>query len=293
MIGYCRISENVWKFVTNFTNEHKARTEEMSYLDWQVMQWYKSVPDQLKLPHPEAISKSPLNYPNRGTWRLKALLYLRANLMRILIHRPILLSPVHISQNPTEASMVVDIAKENIRIITHLNQWSDIYKLQQVAFNWFLISALAVLFLAAARAPAQFSSSCKDEFCMVLELIEGFSVKSYVSQQLWKSINGLRKLAPQMGLWNQPASQEPFPSGQDREERVIAQGASSAPVMLDEFQVNGMQMSRELMDWYEAMGEPVMSAAGQNSFHVQQWQSADNFMFGSGTELASVFKDCS
>lgn len=297
MIGYCRVAEKVWKFITSSSSNDNIKTEQMAYLDWQVTQWSNSIPEPLKLPYPEAIASSPTDCPYRGIWRLKALLYLRANLMKILIYRLVLHTPAQIAQTPIEASTVVNIAKDTIRFITHLNQSTDIYQLQQVAFNWFLISALAVLFLAVAHAPAQFNSSCKDEFYMALELIEGFSMKSYISQRLWRSIGGLRKLAPQIGLWNQrqaPVHQEEFPGGRIRNDQQAVGVQEVAPRITaqDEFLVDGTQMSRELMDWFEAMGEPANSAEGQGFFNEEPWQSTDDFMFGYGSELASILKDC-
>uniref|UniRef100_A0A093VP73 Putative transcriptional regulatory protein n=1 Tax=Talaromyces marneffei PM1 TaxID=1077442 RepID=A0A093VP73_TALMA len=213
MISYNRIAERVWRFITSPTRNQHSRKEEMTYLDWQVTQWYNSVPEFLKITNPAVTSTDilhdQLNHQDgpRSTRRLKALLYLRANLMKILIYRPILYTPSQIVQSPVEASTVVDIAKNTICFITHLNNSTDIYQLQQITFNWFLISALAVLFLAVAHAPAQFTSACKDEFYMALGLIEGFSMHSYISQRLWRSIKGLRKLGPKIGLAAKPSDQ--------------------------------------------------------------------------------------
>jgi hypothetical protein len=67
-------------------------------------------------------------------------------------------------------------------------------------FNYFLISALAVLFLAVAHAPAEFSQPSRDEFYMALELVRGLSSNSYVSKRLWKTIKTLKEVGPRLGL---------------------------------------------------------------------------------------------
>lgn len=61
-----------------------------------------------------------------------------------------------------ESETVVGIAKDTIRFITRLNDVFDIYQLHQVAFNWFLVSALDVLFLAVAQIPTKSSGFCKE-----------------------------------------------------------------------------------------------------------------------------------
>uniref|UniRef100_A0A8H7K531 Zn(2)-C6 fungal-type domain-containing protein n=1 Tax=Bionectria ochroleuca TaxID=29856 RepID=A0A8H7K531_BIOOC len=216
---------------------------------------------------------------------------------RILVRRPILLRAEHISQHLAEASTVVDIAKASIRHLNHLNKVCDIYRLQQVAFNWFLVSAVAVLFLAAAHAPAQFSTCSKDEFYMALELVEGFSMESYVSRRLWRSIRHLRQLAPQMSFLSQgqvSGPQEPVPTANmaDSRESIGAPVSGTQTCLQDDnLQVDGAQMSRELMDMYEAMGESANTFGDQNSFNSNQWASSDNFMLGNGADLASVLKD--
>jgi hypothetical protein len=67
------------------------------------------------------------------------------------------------------------MAKDSIRFITQLHASSDIYKTQQVVYNWFLVSALMALFLAVAQMPSQYSTTCREEFYMALELVKGVS----------------------------------------------------------------------------------------------------------------------
>jgi hypothetical protein len=98
------------------------------------------------------------------------------------------------------AHVVVKVSKDTIRTLTHINQTSDIYKTQQTMFNYFLISALAVLFLAVAHAPAEFSLECREEFHMALDLVRGLSSNSYVSKRLWKTIRMLKEVGPKLGL---------------------------------------------------------------------------------------------
>lgn len=296
MIRYSRIAAKVWKFISAFNNTNDIKKDEMNYLDWQVLRWVHAIPDDLRLEHPCTPESGAATEGPRSHRRLRALLYLRANQLRMLIHRPVLHTAGHIARYPAESGTVVDIAKDTIRFITRLNKTSDIYQLQQVAFNWFLVSALAVLFLATSQAPTQFNGSCKEEFYWALELVKGFSTQSYISRRLWKSIRSLRKLGPQLGLGvqkTQPAvATEPGPSRQYESPHPAAGSSTQIQTPLD-----GAQMTQELMEWFEAVGnlEDQIMGVGTGPMHEEvPWQQTPNggFMFDYGGELSSVMKDC-
>jgi hypothetical protein len=195
MIAYSRIGSKVWRSVCSFSPSPQLNIEEIGYLDYQVQHWQKSVPAELQL----STSATP-QASSRAIQRLQILLYLRANQMRILIYRPVLHSASSIQENLQYASTVVELAKDTIRALTHLNQTSDIYRCQQVCFNYFLTSAIAVIFLASCHAPVHFSGICRDEFYMALDLVKGFSNKSWVTRRLWKTIKGLKEIGPKLGL---------------------------------------------------------------------------------------------
>jgi hypothetical protein len=196
MISYSRIGSKVWRSICSFSpSPTPFNIEEIGYLDYQILQWQKSISPDLQLPTASASQTS-----SRAIHRLQILLYLRANQMRILIYRPVLHSASSIQENLSYASTVVELSKDTIRALTHLNQTSDIYRVQQVCFNYFLISALAVIFLASCHAPMHFSALCKDEFYMALDLVKGFSSKSWISKRLWKTIKGLKEVGPKLGL---------------------------------------------------------------------------------------------
>jgi hypothetical protein len=198
MISYSVIGSKVWKSVADVASQEKINKEDVSFLDFQVLNWHRHIPDALKFNHPD--SSRIVDSPVRSIHRLQVVLYLRANQMRILIYRPVLHTATTIMENLDFAHVVVKVAKDTIRILTYINQTSDIYRCQQTMFNYFLISALAVLFLAVAHAPAEFSQQSRDEFYMALELVRGLSSNSYVSKRLWKAIKTLKEVGPRLGL---------------------------------------------------------------------------------------------
>ncbi|KAJ5795353.1 transcriptional regulator family: Fungal Specific TF [Penicillium paradoxum] len=297
MIRYSRIAGKVWKFISAFNNTNEIKKEEMNYLDWQVLRWVHAIPDSLRLDHPTATECEPATDGPRSLRRLRALLYLRANQLRMLIHRPVLHTSAHVTRYPGESETVVEIAKDTIRFITNLNDTSDIYQLQQVAFNWFLVSALAALFLAVAQAPSQFSGSCKEEFYRALQLVKGFSAQSYISRRLWKSIRTLRKLGPQLGLGiqkkrvNDQAGEE-GDQPNDNDTPALAQTASNQ----SQTPQDGEQMTQELMEWFEAVGNLEDQIMGVGTGPVADggpYQQLPNgyFTFDYGEQLSSVMRD--
>ncbi|KJK65563.1 fungal transcription factor regulatory middle homology region [Aspergillus parasiticus SU-1] len=298
MIRYSRIAAKVWKFISAFNNTNEIKKDEMNYLDWQVLRWAAAIPDSLRLDQPfDQAQQDP-----RSIRRLRSLLYLRANQLRMLIYRPVLHSAAHIMRYPAESQVVVDLAKDTIQFITKLNETSDIYRLQQVTFNWFLVSALAVLFLAVSQTPAQFSAHSKVEFYMALELVKGFSPRSYVSRRLWRSIKGLRRLGPQLGLQTHQQPEETARTALDPDAGTAAVDAmEQVPAHSTQSHTtpDGAQMTQELMEWFEAVGnieDQIMSVGTGVQTYEEPWQygarMGNGYTFDFGGELSSLMKDC-
>lgn len=120
--------------------------------------------------------------------------------IRIWLYTPVLHTAWSISQNSDYAQLVVSLAKETIQYLTLLNNSSVIYRRIQVFYHHFLTSAIAALFLASTHAPVSFSSQCRQEFHMALELVKDLSAKSWVSQRLWRAVKNLKAYAPRLGL---------------------------------------------------------------------------------------------
>lgn len=207
MIQYSAISSKVWRSVAAPQSPNRGGApidiDEMGYLDYQVIQWLQNIPAHLRFEHPSNTGRlgAPIGpTPSRAGHRLRILLYLRANQMRILIHRPVLHSATSIMQHRDQAQKATDVAKDTVRVLTHINQTSDLYHTQQVLFNAFLTSALAVLFLAVSHTPALFAENVREEFYMALELVRGFSKGSWVSKRLWRTIRVLKEVGPKLGL---------------------------------------------------------------------------------------------
>lgn len=226
MIQYSAIGSKVWRNVASTPGSigQAINTDEMNYLDYQVIQWHRAIPPHLRFEHPAQAGRlsTPIGpAPSRAAGRLRVLLYLRANSMRIHIYRPVLHSATSIIQHREQAQTVVDVAKDTIRVLTHINHTSDLYRTQQMLFNAFLTSALAVLFLSVSHTPALFADNVREEFYMALDLVRGFSKGSWIGKRLWKTIRVLKEVGPKLGLPRHASDQKPH-------NRTNSQGAAAA-----------------------------------------------------------------
>lgn len=216
-------------------------------------------------------------------------------------------------ENRDYAQTVVEVAKDSVRVLARLNQTTDIYRIQQMCFNYFLVSALAVLFLAVAHAPVEFNRQVRDEFYLALDVLKGFSTKSDISKRLWKTIRGLKEVGPKLGLVCRPMlsdTSDPHSSA-----AVAMAGLAGHPVHeLTVFHTNqdpsplgssptcGLQMSHELTNLFEAAGGyGSMMTSGQglegaNGFGGPQGelsQGAEGLsgIYGTEGEFSRIMRD--
>lgn len=196
---YNHIGTKIWAHISALeSGTRHPRRDDISYLDFQITQWYQQLPEHLKFDSGNLLKENEV--PDRKTRRLRFLMFLRKNQARISVYRPILHSATSIVENRHHAEAVVGIAKDTITTIIGIDRTTDIYRTQQVCFNYFLVQALAVIFLAVAHAPAMFRSKTTEEFYGAINLIKGFSTKSYTTRRLWRTIRGLKDLGQKIGM---------------------------------------------------------------------------------------------
>ncbi|KAL3956251.1 hypothetical protein ACCO45_009097 [Purpureocillium lilacinum] len=201
MITYSRLGAKVWRQVSHFgpVLARELRQEEIDNLDREILQWYESVPEEVKVRNWDK-EKQMTSTPSYNLQRLRIWTYLRLNQIRIWLYTPILHSATSIMSNPQQAQRVVDLAKDTIQYLNHLNSTTNLYRRAQVFYHQFLTSAISVVFLASVHAPVRFSAVCREEFYMALDLVKDLSAKSWVSKRLWRTIRSLKDVAPRFGL---------------------------------------------------------------------------------------------
>jgi hypothetical protein len=264
MVAWGRIGSKVWESVaTSGDAPNKFKKNKSAYLDFQILQWQRSIPKELQFIPPSDPALGPAQR-NRANYRHRVLLHLRAIQMRTMVHRQNVLSASSVSEDLPGAALVVDLAKETIRILNHLDQTTDIYRSQQICFNYFLVSALAILFLAVCHAPGHFSQTSRDEYYMALDLVKGFSAKSAISRRLWKTIEDLKVIGPKLGIISQ---QDKRVAGDDVGTHInegVVSGLPSYPTTDEglDIPLDMVQMSYELTTLFEGAGRTEMEGRG-------------------------------
>ncbi|KAF4419282.1 putative transcriptional regulatory protein [Colletotrichum fructicola Nara gc5] len=212
MVTYSRLGAKVWRQVAHFgpVLARELHHEDMERLDQEILSWYETVPEEVRMRNWDKDKKLTMT-PSYNLQRLRVWTYLRFNQIRTWLYTPILHSATSIMSHTVQAQRVVDLAKDTIRLLNHLNNTTNMYRKIQVFYHQFLTSAISVLFLAAVHAPVKFSASVREEFYMALELVKDLSAKSWVSQRLWRTISSLKEVAPSIGLRNQ-ADEDPHNS---------------------------------------------------------------------------------
>ncbi|KJZ71649.1 hypothetical protein HIM_08961 [Hirsutella minnesotensis 3608] len=201
MVTYSRLAAKVWRQVSHFgpVLARELRQEEIDSLDREILQWYETVPEEIKTRNWDR-EKQVTSTPSYNLQRLRIWTYLRLNQIRIWLYTPVLHSATSIMVNPQQAQRAVDLAKDTIQYLNHLNCTTNLYRRAQVFYHQFLTSSIAVLFLASVHAPVRFSPVCREEFYLALELVKDLSAKSWISQRLWRTIKSLKDVAPRFGL---------------------------------------------------------------------------------------------
>jgi hypothetical protein len=201
MVTYSRLCAKVWRQVSHFgpVLAQELRQEEIERLDQEILQWYDSVPEEVKVRNWDK-EKQMTSTPSYNLQRLRIFTYLRLNQIRIWLYTPFLHSATSIMSNPVQAQRVVDLAKDTIQYLSNLNSTTNLYRRLQIFYHQFLTSAISAVFLASVHAPVRFSAACREEFYLALDLVKDLSAKSWVSKRLWRTIRSLKDVAPRFGL---------------------------------------------------------------------------------------------
>ncbi|KAK5937698.1 hypothetical protein PMZ80_009827 [Knufia obscura] len=314
---YNHIATKIWQHIAAFDSGNSVvRRDDIGYLDFQIMQWYNALPSQLKFDSSNLTAENEV--PDRKTRRLRFLMFLRKNQARISVYRPILHSATSIAENRTHAETVIAIAKDTISTIIGIDRISDIYRTQQVCYNYFLVQALAVIFLSVAHAPAVFCDPTRQEFYGAIDLIKGFSTKSHTTRRLWRTVRGLKELGHKIGQL--AAGQQPTPQHDDAHSDAALAMAGLAghkvdnypppPTMRHQTSVDmsyspedASQMGNELTALFEmagAYGQPNtsgnISAPGMEAYtpfgvNGEDGEMGFNAMFGNEPEFSRIMNE--
>ncbi|KAF2026753.1 fungal-specific transcription factor domain-containing protein [Setomelanomma holmii] len=284
MVAFARLCSRVWDALPPYGSSLQLIPQETEdYLDFITQNWLQSLPQGLQFRHPR-LGLAPCRQP-RQLHRLRTMLYLRGNYVRMLVRRHHVLTPDNIKADIQNARLVVDLAKDSIHVLVHLNETSDVYIREQSIYHYYLLSALAVVLLAVCHAPNTFAETCRDPFVSAVELVKGFSRHSTASRRLWKSIRGLLPLVKSLSARFGSAAQDSCNAGKSSNvltesettvepQQILptntentdtwANGTPNFNFELDGSMPDIFDMSNDLIDLYDVFGSATTYQAPQN-----------------------------
>jgi hypothetical protein len=138
------------------------------------------------------------------------------NQLKISLYKHNLFSLESIAQNPEQSHKAVSTAAETIRSCKNLQATTAMYQLQAVHFNFFVLSAVAALYLAVRHAPLEFSNTPKDIFTG-LEILKPYCISSRLSKRVETLENAMKRLGydpmgigPQLNFKELPGAESAF-----------------------------------------------------------------------------------
>ena len=189
MVVYCRIASEV-RLASSETSPY-TRQSTRDFLNFRVVEWQKGLPSELQF-HEERDKVFDLAREPRREYKLRLILYLRANQMRTIIYRKFAVQPDQQSVDQTCINPMVENARATIRVMLSIVDDPDIYWGQRKTFNFYLELALSSLLLVLC-----FSKNARGLFFLKdiqtgLDLVDRLSLTSAISRKLWENLRGFR-----------------------------------------------------------------------------------------------------
>ncbi|KAG8676424.1 hypothetical protein FPOAC1_002427 [Fusarium poae] len=192
MISYCNIASDVRKSLFDQSPSALSTTSTRDFLEFRVLQWQQNLPEKLRFQGPR--DNFDPSKESRGEFRLRLLLYLRANQMRIVIHRKFATRSETDNLDPLTTRPMVEVAQSTIHVLLSVARETDIYYAQHKTFNHFLETALSSLLLVMCSPAASHHSSCLTDVFMAMDFIGQLAKRSPISEKLKNKLQGIQQL---------------------------------------------------------------------------------------------------
>ncbi|KAF4959003.1 hypothetical protein FSARC_10872 [Fusarium sarcochroum] len=192
MVSYCDIASDVRNSLFNPSPSVASSTSTRDFLQFRVLQWQQNLPTRLQFQGSSDMFDS--SKETRGEYKLRLMLYLRANQMRTVIHRKFATRLDSDTLDPSTARNMIGVAQDTIHVLLSIAHKTDIYYAQHKSFNHFLETALSSLLLILCSPEASQHPSCLKDVLMAMEFIGQLAKKSPISEKLQKRLQGIQRL---------------------------------------------------------------------------------------------------
>jgi hypothetical protein len=215
MVLFCGIAAEVRAlFLNNPATCRSTLDAARDLVHFRIVQWQQNIPERLQFRGIQ--DRFDHTKEKRGDYKLRLMLYLRANLMRTIILRKSA-TRFGLSQlDDTSAQNMAQIAHDTIRVLSLLVQDTDIYHAQHKTFNHFLETALSALLLVMCSGndsnghgpgagislgPAKTTSYLRS-IVEATELVQKLATCSPITRRLRDKLQGIQKFIDAMMVPN-------------------------------------------------------------------------------------------
>ncbi|CZR39267.1 uncharacterized protein FPRO_05541 [Fusarium proliferatum ET1] len=197
MISFCGIASDVRSF---FNGTLASRLQDSSstqdYLQFRVLQWQQNLPQRLQFRGID--DKFDMATEKRGDYKLRLILYLRANQMRTIILRKAASRFGSHNIDTSNFQVMIQVARDSIQVLARLARETDIYHAQHKTFNHFLETALSSLLLVTCYASPDQSKSCLQDVVTATQLIHRLAGESLITRRLRDKLQTIRKATDEL-----------------------------------------------------------------------------------------------
>ncbi|KAH7346985.1 hypothetical protein BKA66DRAFT_542843 [Pyrenochaeta sp. MPI-SDFR-AT-0127] len=191
LLQWTKLAGKTWHALNNnIEKTYESRMDDIKYLDYQITEWYETLPDHLQLSNSAVLAQDESYEPTY----YHSVLFVRKAHLRNLIYRPVLQSPVQSRQNEPMFTKAIDVSKETIRIIFRLNENTSLIRTHPMFFQQLLLTAFGNLLLAVVSTGPGNRNSAREEFDMFLRIFQLLSSECAALRRTWERLQGLRDL---------------------------------------------------------------------------------------------------
>ncbi|KAG5661937.1 hypothetical protein KAF25_004176 [Fusarium avenaceum] len=192
MVSFCRIASDVRSyFLTTLSSSLHDAGSTQEYLQFRVNQWQQNLP--LRLRFNSVYDKLNVTIEKRGDYKLRLMLYLRANQMQTIILRKAASRFGSSNIDTSNFEIMIRVARDSIQVLAGLARETDIYHAQHKTFNHFLETALSSLLLVTCYASPEQSKSCLEDVVTATQLIHRLARESLITRRLRDKLKSIRK----------------------------------------------------------------------------------------------------
>ncbi|KAI1016951.1 hypothetical protein LB504_007172 [Fusarium proliferatum] len=197
MISFCGIASDVRSFfIGTLASRLQDSSSTQDYLQFRVLQWQQNLPQRLQFRGID--DKFDMATEKRGDYKLRLMLYLRANQMRTIILRKAASRFGSHNIDTSNFQVMIQVARDSIQVLARLARETDIYHAQHKTFNHFLETALSSLLLVTCYASPDQSKSCLQDVVTATQLIHRLAGESMITRRLRDKLQTIRKATDEL-----------------------------------------------------------------------------------------------